>query len=404
MQYLIDYIQKYGDAYLIEKPLNEIDLLIFSQLIYNDFKGILSDGEMLLKDAAVKFYEKFTNEQLEGLLDVANRAARLLSLCAGTKRFGSVKVKNFIDNINDAIDKQICAANFVLQDGTTVVTFRGTDASVAGFKESAMLAYMFPVPAQIEALHYFQETAMLSKGDVYACGHSKGGNLAVFAAVNCSNSLKRKIDGIYAYDAPGFPEWFFERYDYRQIRDKIQLYNPQSSLVGRALHMEREPHIVRSDAKISRQHSVATWVIEDDAFATVERYDEESDKLAAYLNDLVVQVGEEDLDAFYNALEETAEKLGVYNFYDLKNVDKNLMFIILDSVQSLNPEQKERFIALVKKVIADAAKDYVSGAATKAKGAIQNVTQNVTKRMPFKMKKKHKDGTTDSAPSPLTEE
>lgn len=69
-----------------------------------------------------------------------------------------------------------------------------------------MLSYMFPVPAQIEALYYFQETASLSEGDVRVCGHSKGGNLAVFAAVSCSNSLKKRIRGVYEYDAPGFPE------------------------------------------------------------------------------------------------------------------------------------------------------------------------------------------------------
>ena len=70
------------------------------------------------------------------------------------------------------------------------MAFRGTDTSITGVKESAMLSYMFPVPAQIEALYYFQETASLTEGDVRVCGHSKGGNLAVFAAVSCSNSLK----------------------------------------------------------------------------------------------------------------------------------------------------------------------------------------------------------------------
>lgn len=79
-----------------------------------------------------------------------------------------------------------------LFDNVTVA-FRGTDVTITGIKESAMLSYMFPVPAQIEALHYFQESAMVFEGNVYACGHSKGGNLAVFAAVNCSNSLKNRL-------------------------------------------------------------------------------------------------------------------------------------------------------------------------------------------------------------------
>ncbi len=384
MQYLTQYLEKYGALDFNEKPFNDVDAVIFSQLIYNEMNGILESADSVtISEAAVKFYEHNSDADIDALLDVASRAARLLTLCSETKRFGKVLMKNYINNINDAIDKQICAANYYLCDGSIMVAFRGTDATVTGFKESAMLAYMFPVPAQIEALHYFQESAMLHDGAVRVCGHSKGGNLAIYAAVNCSNSLQRKIESVYAFDAPGFPEWFFDGYDYKQIRDKINIINPQCSIVGRALFMEKEPCIVRSDAKRSRQHSIATWLISDDRFETAECYDADSDKLGAYLNDLVKTIGDEDLDSFYGALEKTAEEMGVYNFYDLKNVDTNLLMIFIDSIQTLNPDQKARLRALAKKVMTDFAKDYVSGAATKAKTYVKNVTN----KLPFR----HKD-------------
>lgn len=92
----------------------------------------------------------------------------------------------------------------MLDDGSDVVAFRGTDVTVTGVKESAMLSYMFPVPAQIEALYYFQETSMLHSGDIILCGHSKGGNLAVFAAVNCSNSLKSGLQPCMKMMHPAF--------------------------------------------------------------------------------------------------------------------------------------------------------------------------------------------------------
>ncbi len=385
MKYLLEYLEKYGSKYFIEEPLNEVDSLIFSQLIYNNFKGIVvNEAPITLREAATEFYKQYTAAELDALMNVAKRASQLLSACANTKRFGEVRLSHFIDNINDAIDKQICAVNFVLPDATRVVAFRGTDASVAGFKESAMLAYMFPVPAQIEALHYFQETAMLSLGSVYACGHSKGGNLAIFAAVNCSNSLKRKIEGIDAFDAPGFPSWFFERYDYRQIRDKIHLFNPQTSIIGRALVMEKEPNIVLSEAKRAKQHSVATWVIEDKAFQRVLAYDEESDKISNYLNKLVLEIGEEDLGVFYDALEGTAGRMGISNFYDIKAMDTNLTTIFLDSIRTLEPAQRERLRAIVLRIAADIAKDYMAGAKTKAGTVIKNVTH----KLPLTGKKK----------------
>ena len=376
MQYIIDYLEEYGSSYFIEKPLCDIDELIFSQLVYNDFQDIVKDGEEItLKDAAAKFYSIHSDEEIDSLIDVVKRAARILTLCSNTKRFGSVILKNYINNISDAIDKQIAAVNFVLPDRSLVVAFRGTDATVAGFKESAMLSYMFPVPAQIEALHYFQETAMLSEGDVNVCGHSKGGNLSVFAAVSCSNSLKKKLKSVYAFDSPGFPEWFFDRFDYKQVRDVIHNVHPQGSLVGRALTTEKPAEIVVSDAKRSKQHNVTTWAIKDGRFEYAEAYTNESDKLSAYLNDLVVYIGEEDLEVFYDALEKTAVQLGISEFYDLKELDINVMTVFVDSIQTLNPEQKKRLMALAKKVMADFAKGYLSDTTTKAMEYVKNVTQ-----------------------------
>ena len=385
MKYINEYLEKYGSMYFIEKPINEIDNLIFSQIVYNDFKGIVNEGEEItLKDAAAKFHSNHSDEEIDALLGVVKRAAKILILCANTKRFGGVILKKYINNVNDAIDKQISAINFSLPDGNIVVAFRGTDATVAGFKESAMLSYMFPVPAQIEALHYFQETAMLNRGGVYVCGHSKGGNLAEFAAVNCSNNLKKKLKGIYAFDAPGFPIWFFDRYDYKQIRGVLHNINPQSSLVGRALYCDKEPEIVLSDGKNSKQHNVTLWHIVDDKFELADSYTEESDKVSRYLNDLVVYIGEDDLEVFYDSIEKAATQLGISSFYDLKELDVNMMTLFIDSHQTLTPEQKKRFNALVRKVMADVAKGYVSDYTKKGKVYVKKVTS----RIPFKRKQK----------------
>ncbi len=376
---MLNYVEKYGELDFIEKPFNEIDSLIFSQLIYNDFRDVIGKGDILtLAEAAEKFYNIHSNEKIESLLGVAQRASQLLTVCSKSKRFGSVVMSDYIDNVNDAIDKQISAVCFLLSDDSLVVSFRGTDASVAGFKESAMLAYMFPIPAQIEALHYFQESAMMHDGYVRLCGHSKGGNLAIYASVNCANKLQKKISGVYAFDAPGFPEWFFERYDYHQVEDRIFPINPEGSIVGRALFMQKPAKIVVSSAKPgARQHNVSTWKIEDDAFVTSSAYLEESDRLSAYLNSLVEYIGDEDLEVFYDALEHTANEMGVSDFYDLKKVDTSVLSIVIDSIQTLNPRQKERFMALARKVMADVAKDYAFKATKKAKVYVKKITGKI---------------------------
>ena len=229
------YIARYGDRDFNEMPFNEVDGLIFSQLAYVDYAGIVGGADAqfqtLLDDAARQYFALHPAEEIDNEIGIVQKAIYLLQLCADTRRYGNTRLSAYVNNVNIKIDKQFSAVGFHLNDGSVVVAFRGTDTRITGVKESAMLSYMFPVPAQIEALYYFQETASLTEGDVRVCGHSKGGNLAVFAAVSCSNSLKKRIRGVYEYDAPGFPEPMVHRYDYLEMRDRLFSYVPERSVI-----------------------------------------------------------------------------------------------------------------------------------------------------------------------------
>ena len=199
MKDIFDYIEKYGDKSFEEKEFNEIDNVIFSQIVYNDFGSIVKEDEVFLCDAAMDFFAENSDEKLEELIGITQKSAALLMECAKTRRYGYVRLCDYVNSVDCEIDKQFAGLNFILNEKTLLVAFRGTDTTVAGIKESAMLSYMFPVPAQIEALHYFQETAMVKKCDeIILCGHSKGGNLALYAAVNCSNSLKILVSSVPA--------------------------------------------------------------------------------------------------------------------------------------------------------------------------------------------------------------
>ncbi len=361
MQEIFNYINKYGNLSFGEKTFNEIDNVIFSQLIYTDFENIVkNDEKVLLSEAAMEFFSIHSNEELENLIGISEKSARLLMECAKTRRFGKVLLCNYVNHVNEEIDKQFSAINFILDDGSLLVAFRGTDVTVTGVKESAMLSYMFPVPAQIEALHYFQETAMLTDGDIRICGHSKGGNLAVFAAVNCSNSLKKRIVGVYEDDAPGFPKWFFERYDYKQIENRIFLLTPQTSIIGRMLYHNVEPIIVESSNNGLRQHQVSSWKIDDSSFVRMKKYDSISNFTSDYINDLIEYIGDDDLQLFFDTIEYVAENMGIDDFYDLQTKDFKKAFALIDSISELDNEKKERFKLIIKKTISDFTKEYLS--------------------------------------------
>lgn len=363
MEYIIQYINKYGELAFSQKPFNEIDNIIFSQLIYTDFEGITGEEPISLSDAAKRFYDIYTNEQIESLIGISEKSAKLLMECAKCTRYKNVMLAHYVNYVDCNIDKQFSAICFNLISDGILIAFRGTDVTVTGVKESAMLSYMFPVPAQIEALHYFQETAMLYDGDIRICGHSKGGNLAVFAGVNCSNSLKKRIVGIYEDDAPGFPEWFFDRYDYAQIKDKIYFFTPESSMIGRMLYHDKKPTIVRSDNNGLKQHQVSSWVIEDDHFLTAEHYDTMSDFVSEYVNTLIVYIGEEDLELFFDSIEYVLSEMKIDDLYDFKNFDFKRAFYLLDSMSSLDESKTERFKQILKRVSTDFAKEFIQSKA-----------------------------------------
>ncbi|MGN0535239.1 MAG: Mbeg1-like protein [Eubacterium sp.] len=360
---LDDYINDFGEFTFTEKPFNEIDNLIFSQLAYIDFENIITSSaySVELSYASKKYFELHSEKEIDNLIKISQKAVELMSVCAKTKRFGNTKLCHYVNNVNEQIDKQFSAVNFLLNDGSLLVAFRGTDITVTGVKESAMLSYMFPVPAQIEALHYFQETAMNHNGDVRVCGHSKGGNLAVFAAVSCSNSLKKKIAGVYENDAPGFPKWFFDRYDYQQIKDKIVSITPNSSIIGRMLYHDAKPVIVKSNNNGLKQHQVSSWIINDDySLDTVDEYDFQSDLVCEYINNLIDYIGDDDLELFFDTLEYLFENSGVDDFYDLKEFDIKKVVSLIDTIKIIDESQKERFKHIIKKTVNDFTREYLS--------------------------------------------
>ena len=176
MNSLAEYVKNYGNKSFEESPFNEVDALVLSQLSYVDFSAIVckfdSDVEITLKDAAYQFFYLHNEDELKEKISIVYKASMLLSQCAETKRYNDIKLLKYANNVNDKIDKQFSAVTFYIDEGLAVIAFRGTDTSITGIKESAMLSYMFPVPAQIEGLYYLQESGMMAKRDLIVCGHS----------------------------------------------------------------------------------------------------------------------------------------------------------------------------------------------------------------------------------------
>lgn len=355
MNSLAEYVKNYGNKSFEESPFNEIDALVLSQLSYVDFSAIVckfdSDVEITLKDAAYQFFYLHNEDELKEKISIVYKASMLLSQCAETKRYNDIKLLKYANNVNDKIDKQFSAVTFYIDEGLAVIAFRGTDTSITGIKESAMLSYMFPVPAQIESLYYLQESGMMAKRDLIVCGHSKGGNLATFAGVSCSNSLKKKIKGIYEFDAPGFPQQMIDRYDYVEMRDKIYSYIPQSSIIGCMLYHDLSRRIVKSTNENIKQHQVSSWVIKDNHFEFTNETDELSKFTDRYLKKLTAAVGEENIEDVFETVFDFLENAGINDIEDIKAFHFVNLAKAIGSLKNISDSQKEIIESTLKQAI-----------------------------------------------------
>ncbi|MCH5321879.1 MAG: DUF2974 domain-containing protein, partial [Eubacterium sp.] len=315
-------------------------------------------------------------EELEKKISIVYKAAMLLRQCAQTERYKNIKLLKYVNNINDKIDKQFSAITFYLNEDLAAIAYRGTDTSITGIKESAMLSYMFPVPAQIESLYYLQESGMLAQRNLIISGHSKGGNLATFAGVSCSNSLKKRIDGIYEFDAPGFPEQMINRYDYIEMRPKIFSYIPESSIIGCMLYHNSSRKIVKSSNENIKQHQVSSWEIEDNHFEFTDETDELSKFIDKYLKKLSANVGEENIEEVFETIFDFIESSGFKSYDDFKRFDVIRLIRTIHSLKSISDVEKD----LIENTIKQAFKELSH---LIYKESIDSFTESLVKKFPF---------------------
>ena len=102
---------------------------------------------------------------------------------------------NYYTNLTDKeMQMQFSAVTFLLEDGTVYVAFRGTDETIVGWREDFDMALKSPIPSQTAARLYLRHIAEYT-GDapLMIGGHSKGGNEAVFAAMETEPQIQDRI-------------------------------------------------------------------------------------------------------------------------------------------------------------------------------------------------------------------
>lgn len=280
MANLMDYMEWRGDVTFKASEVNEIDGLIFSQMSYVFFEDIIDDNNNTIGALAERFFNKYSMDEIEKLPEIIKSSCMIFKKMAECERYKNLRLINYVTDFQPDIAKQFAAVTVVIDEENYYVAYRGTDDSLAGWEEDFKACYMMPILSQMEAVEYLGEIMTLFHGNVYLGGHSKGGNLATYAAVMIDSKYKDRIVRIDNYDGPGFLPEFVESESYKEMCCKVRTYNPQKSIVGMIMFREGENVIVESTGKGFMQHSGITWKVQGRHFVTCDRYEKFSENFA----------------------------------------------------------------------------------------------------------------------------
>ena len=272
---IFDYLFWRGDLTMDKVPPGPVDTLILSELCYIGFEGLIND------DFRHPVPLRLANQVFQTLPDRADRVRvkkdlELIAQCARTERFGSLPLVFYRSELLPQLQSQFAAVTVLLPDGGAMVVFRGTDSTLTGWKEDFNMSFQPCVPAQEKALWYLEAFARVHTGPIWVVGHSKGGNLAVYAAACAQPELQERIVAVHNHDGPGFFRAMMQTPGYRAILGRTHTFLPQSSVVGMLLEHEEPYTVVKSRQVSLLQHDPYSWEVQGGDFIRMEEISENS--------------------------------------------------------------------------------------------------------------------------------
>jgi hypothetical protein len=301
-----DYLVWRGDLTFEQSPFSLIDSLIFCELSYVDFKPArikeTAIESMTLREAG----HKILNSGKYALKNLYGGQENFFRLAIESRRFGDLWIHDYKDVFSASNEVQFAAITFDLDEHTSYAAFRGTDDSITGWKEDFMISFT-RIESQALASAYLNETFDESR-KYYIGGHSKGGNLALYAMAHLSLPRREKVLRVYDLDGPGFAPDVFDLNLLEPFQDKITKVSPAFCIIGRVYDLPFEDvHIISSSYKRINQHDLISWKIHGLKIQEEKKYEAASTWLIQVLMEWAQSASIEErkifVDEFFHALE-----------------------------------------------------------------------------------------------------
>ena len=343
---LITYVQQYGSQTFEDKLLTDIDALVLTEIAYLPFDEIVPQSFDVTEAISIgqlgKEFAKVQEKQQEhNPFMITSERIQLLELVSKSQRYKDIKVFGFMNDIDDELTKQFAAVSYQWEEENRWIVFRGTDESLTGWKEDFMMTYSDLIPAQMDAIEYLKKQAETFSGTLNVSGHSKGGNLSLYAGAMQEEAVQNRIERIYCWDAPGVHRSILNTEGYQRVVSKAKRYIPQDSIVGLMLESQVPYHIIESQGSGISQHSALMWNIEDDHFVELTELTKNSQLTDQTFKQWTEAVSDEDLKLFFDTFFELFFEMGVETVNDVYYNFRLYMQKFFEKAYQMDTEKRE---------------------------------------------------------------
>lgn len=346
MKNMIHYVQEFGEVSFKERPFSAIDALVLTELEYSPLEKVVPSDENGENFVTVKEIAEYMKEHQKQLFDenpmiMTQERHEVSQVIADAPRFQSLKFFGVVSVWDKDTTKQFAAITVEVEPSVRLVIFRGTDDTLIGWKEDFLMTYSPLVAAQTDAKEYLARQASLWGGDLMVSGHSKGGNLALYAAATQAEDVQLRIVDIFCFDSPGLYRSVLETKGYQNIVPLAMRYIPQDALVGLMLESEVPYVIVKSNAIGAMQHSAMSWGIEDGQFIKMEKLTKSSQLNDQTFKKWTESVSDEELELFWNVFFELLFTAGIETVNDLYGQFMRYVQEFLKAAGEMDEEKRE---------------------------------------------------------------
>ncbi|MBO7376745.1 MAG: DUF2974 domain-containing protein [Clostridia bacterium] len=306
---LTDYVKWTSGAGFDRLPFSERDALVLSDVIYFNIFREGSEGKTLR--------ELIGSANVEDPSIVMRLGYGLpehvpfIKAVAASRRFGGFTVAAREESFDTEKSVQFCAAALRLPGYVNFIAFRGTDDSIAGWKEDFMISFT-KTEAQRMALDFAAANLSDTESN-YISGHSKGGNLALYAAALLPPEKKAKVKRTFVLDGPGFCSDVLDLSLIEKAAPGITRIIPEYSIIGKLFEPNiPDTRIVASSETGLMQHELLSWGVTPEGLDEVRANDPGSADVSGVIKSWIEDVPTADrkkfIEEFFGALESGGSK------------------------------------------------------------------------------------------------